>query len=227
MSWLINELAKGTNRRNSTPGMMAADKDAILRLALTQCRRDASGIFPSNTAPLPIASRPAGTSVSQLIADAVRQSDTNNTHVPKQQAYLAQRLPNRRHSIAIAPTPPPTPQQQQQQRPRSSSAPLHELTSSILRQRKVDFPTRLRAVLSAPEFAPIIAWMPHGYAWKILDISKFVAEIIPAFFDYSPMYPCNLNTFICMLELWGFSQITHGVDASAYYHEVRMDGCAR
>lgn len=32
------------------------------------------------------------------------------------------------------------------------------------------FPMKLHSILSSPEFQDIIAWLPHGRAWRILQV---------------------------------------------------------
>lgn len=88
---------------------------------------------------------------------------------------------------------------------------------SLPRTSAPDLPTRLHSILSNPDYEHIISWQPHGYAWKIKDLAAFVDRVIT---DYGH-YPVNLNTFMRLLKLWGFRQITKGTDAGAYYHEVR------
>lgn len=85
----------------------------------------------------------------------------------------------------------------------------------ISRKIILDFPARLRAVLSIPRYSAVIAWMPHGYAWKIHDIDRFVREILP-------LFNMDVEIFLQAIEKWGFRQINGGPDRSAYYHEVSL-----
>lgn len=76
-------------------------------------------------------------------------------------------------------------------------------------------PTKLSAMLSCKEFEHIISWMPHGRAWKIHNPHAFVEEVIPRFFDNT-----NYNSFIRLVNAWGFRRVMKGTDRNAYYHEV-------
>jgi len=44
------------------------------------------------------------------------------------------------------------------------------------------FPVKLYKILSNPKFSDIIAWLPHGRAWRILKPKTFEEEVIPVFF---------------------------------------------
>lgn len=76
-------------------------------------------------------------------------------------------------------------------------------------------PVKLDAMLSDPEFSHIISWMPHGRSWRILKPKTFVKEVLPKYFDY-----CNYNSFIRLVNAWGFRRFTSGPDRHSYYHEV-------
>ena len=77
-------------------------------------------------------------------------------------------------------------------------------------------PAKLNAMLSCKEFESIISWMPHGRAWKIHKPHAFVEQVIPRFFEYA-----NYNSFIRLVNAWGFRRLLKGPDRNAYYHEVR------
>jgi len=76
-------------------------------------------------------------------------------------------------------------------------------------------PIKLAAILNEPRFQQIICWMPHGRAWKVLNPTEFVNCLAPHYFQYP-----NYNSFIRLVNAWGFRRIKTGVDANAYYHEV-------
>jgi hypothetical protein len=42
-------------------------------------------------------------------------------------------------------------------------------------------PFKLNAMLTHPEFAHIISWMPHGRAWKVHNPYQFVDEVVPLY----------------------------------------------
>ena len=76
-------------------------------------------------------------------------------------------------------------------------------------------PIKLNAMLSDKELAHIISWMPHGRSWRILKPKQFVKEVLPKYFDY-----CNYNSFIRLVNAWGFRRFSSGPDRHSYYHEV-------
>jgi HSF-type DNA-binding len=45
--------------------------------------------------------------------------------------------------------------------------------------RSQRFPVKLYALLSQPQLAHIITWMPHGRSWKVLKPKEFEAHILP------------------------------------------------
>jgi hypothetical protein len=78
-------------------------------------------------------------------------------------------------------------------------------------------PIKLNAMLAEEELSHIIAWMPHGRSWRILKPKQFVKEVLPKYFDY-----CNYNSFIRLVNAWGFRRFSSGPDRHSYYHEVRL-----
>ena len=48
--------------------------------------------------------------------------------------------------------------------------------------KKLDsnFPAKLHAILSNPEYAHIISWMPHGRSWKIMDKELLLSAVCAA-----------------------------------------------
>jgi HSF-type DNA-binding len=46
------------------------------------------------------------------------------------------------------------------------------------------FPMKLHSILSHPEFLDIIAWLPHGRGWRILQMKAFEERAIPLYFRY-------------------------------------------
>jgi hypothetical protein len=86
-------------------------------------------------------------------------------------------------------------------------------TASPLRVHKL--PSKLNAMLSDPEFNSIISWMPHGRSWKVHNAHLFLEQVIPRFFEYT-----NYNSFIRLVNAWGFRRILKGPDRNSYYHEV-------
>lgn len=83
-------------------------------------------------------------------------------------------------------------------------------------------PAKLHAMLSTAEFQHIISWLPHGRSWKVHNPNAFVQHVIPKYFEYT-----NYNSFIRLVNAWGFRRITKGPDRNSYYHEVRASFCTR
>jgi hypothetical protein len=86
--------------------------------------------------------------------------------------------------------------------------------SSIKHQK---LPIKLDALLRDPELSQIIAWLPHGRAWRILKPKLFVKEVLTKYFDY-----CNYNSFVRLINAWGFRRLSSGPDRHAYFHEVSL-----
>lgn len=84
---------------------------------------------------------------------------------------------------------------------------------SAIRLQKL--PTKLSSILSNPEFSNIVTWMPHGRAWRILKPKLFISEVIPIYFEHS-----NYNSFIKLVNSWGFRRMASGIDRGSYYHEL-------
>ncbi|KAK1740863.1 heat shock factor family protein [Skeletonema marinoi] len=95
----------------------------------------------------------------------------------------------------------------------------------IQKHKKSDnnFPARLHAMLSNEQYSHIIAWMPHGRAWKVLDRRLLVEEAIPRYFKQNK-YP----SFARQLSGWGFKRLLKkGPDMGCYYHECFLRGYPR
>jgi hypothetical protein len=75
------------------------------------------------------------------------------------------------------------------------------------------FPAKLQAILSRPDNADIIAWMPHGRSWRVLKPREFEVKVIPLFFEHA-----KFSSFIRQANGWGFRRITQGRDRNSYYH---------
>lgn len=54
-------------------------------------------------------------------------------------------------------------------------------------------------------------------AWKILRSKEFTDQVLPIYFNHP-----NYNSFIRLVNAWGFRRVTTGLDANAYFHEVRI-----
>jgi len=45
--------------------------------------------------------------------------------------------------------------------------------------RVPNFPAKMHAILSRPDLADVVAWMPHGRAWRVLKPREFEIKVIP------------------------------------------------
>jgi len=90
-------------------------------------------------------------------------------------------------------------------------------SSEDIRLQKL--PRKLFSMLSDAKINHIISWMPHGRAWKIRKKKEFIEDVLPQYFEYT-----NYNSFVRLVNAWGFRRITSGLDANAYYHELFLRG---
>jgi hypothetical protein len=104
-------------------------------------------------------------------------------------------------------------------------APKAGTASSLLNQptsaKEPTFPVKLHLILSNPEFDDIIAWLPHGRSWRILQQKAFEERVIPLYFRHG-----RYSSFARQVNGWGFRRVTHGSDYNSYYHEVRLTLCS-
>jgi hypothetical protein len=98
----------------------------------------------------------------------------------------------------------------------------HLQASSLIAQsmsitsKEPTFPVKLHLILSNPEFEDIIAWLPHGRSWRILQQKAFEDRVIPLYFRHG-----RYSSFARQVNGWGFGRVTRGSDYNSYYHEVR------
>jgi hypothetical protein len=82
------------------------------------------------------------------------------------------------------------------------------------------FPAKMIDILSRPELAHIISWMPHGRSWKVHKPKEFQVNVIPTYFEHS-----KLSSFIRQANGWGFRRMAvKGRDQGSYYHEMFLRG---
>lgn len=99
-------------------------------------------------------------------------------------------------------------------------SPLATTNYRMLREiRRQVLPVKLNAILSNPEFSHIITWMPHGRAWRILSPHEFAEKVLPLYVEQP-----NYNSFIRLVNAWGFHRITSGSDTNAYFHKLFLRG---
>ena len=77
------------------------------------------------------------------------------------------------------------------------------------------FPVKLHMILSNPEYEDIIAWLPHGRSWRIVQQKAFEEHVLPHYFRHG-----RYSSFARQVNGWGFRRVTHGSDYNSYYHEV-------
>mmetsp|Transcript_17926 Transcript_17926/g.26530 ORF Transcript_17926/g.26530 Transcript_17926/m.26530 type:complete len:380 (+) Transcript_17926:16-1155(+) len=85
--------------------------------------------------------------------------------------------------------------------------------------RVPNFPAKMHAILSRPDLSDIVAWMPHGRAWRVLKPREFEVQVIPIYFEHS-----KFSSFVRQANGWGFRRITQGNDRNGYYHELFLRG---
>ncbi len=103
--------------------------------------------------------------------------------------------------------------------------PIEKVTISAIAKGGVatPFPYRLHAMLDTMDSQAakgktrgksIVGWQPHGRAFKVHDVKKFVDTIMPHFFQHT-----KYASFQRQLNLYGFMRLTVGPDKGAVYHE--------
>lgn len=100
----------------------------------------------------------------------------------------------------------------------------HPVTISTIAKGGVatPFPYRLHIMLDTMDTEAakgntrgksIVGWQPHGRAFKVHDVKKFVDTIMPHFFKHT-----KYASFQRQLNLYGFMRLTVGPDKGACYH---------
>jgi len=82
------------------------------------------------------------------------------------------------------------------------------------------FPFILHDILSDPESQNIIAWMPHGRSWKVMDKEKLAMVICPTYFSHS-----KFEHFTRSVNGWGFKPYKKdGPDCRSFCHQYFLRG---
>eukprot|EP00977_Amphora_coffeiformis_P028375 scaffold34940_cov246-Amphora_coffeaeformis.AAC.3 len=76
----------------------------------------------------------------------------------------------------------------------------------------IHFPTELYRLLEEDD-SKVIQWLPHGRAWRIVRWDALRKQILPRCFGGT-----SVDGFLAQLADWGFTEITDGPDAGAYYN---------
>jgi HSF-type DNA-binding len=61
----------------------------------------------------------------------------------------------------------------------------------------------------------VVSFCPHGRAFKVHDMDRFVAEVLPKHFKLN-----KWTSFRRQLNLYGFLRVRAGPDSTAYYHAL-------
>ena len=93
-------------------------------------------------------------------------------------------------------------------KPKAKKHPPSEIGSS--------FPMKMHHILSSDEYGNAIVWLPHGRAWKVVNMNKLERDVLPVFFNHG-----RRESFRRQVDTWNFKRIVMGPDVGAYYHEVR------
>ena len=83
-----------------------------------------------------------------------------------------------------------------------------------------NFPAKLHHILSQPDLAHIVTWLPHGRSWRLVDRQAFLTQVMPNYFSHS-----NYASFARQVNGWGFKRMSRkGMDYGSYYHELFLRG---
>ena len=93
----------------------------------------------------------------------------------------------------------------------SKHTPERSLPSQVV---VIHFPTELYRLLEEDD-TKVIQWLSHGRAWRIVRWDALRKQILPRSFGAT-----SVDGFLAQLADWGFSEITDGPDAGAYYNPV-------
>jgi HSF-type DNA-binding len=92
--------------------------------------------------------------------------------------------------------------------------------------RVPNFPAKMHSILSRPELAEIVCWMPHGRSWRVLKPREFEIRVIPTYFEHAKvrnawnrLFPLFLVNSHCLLLLLVLELHSTGqwVGISPYY----------
>ena len=72
----------------------------------------------------------------------------------------------------------------------------------LLSHKKNTFAEQLMAILDNETYANVLAWMPDGKAFTIVDPKTFTKEHMPRLFNIR-----NMSSFVRKLSRWGFSRV--------------------
>ena len=81
--------------------------------------------------------------------------------------------------------------------------------------RVPNFPATMYAILCDPALKDVIAWMPHGRSWRILNPRELEIRVLPKYFEHN-----KFSSFIRQTNGWGFRRLTKGPDRHSYYNDI-------
>jgi HSF-type DNA-binding len=90
------------------------------------------------------------------------------------------------------------------------------------RRRQVSFPLKLQRILDQLERDgqdDVMSWLPHGRAFIVHDVERFVEEILPLHFNQT-----KYSSFQRQCHMYHMLRITNGADKGAYYHHQFQRG---
>ncbi|KAL3822498.1 hypothetical protein ACHAXA_002516 [Cyclostephanos tholiformis] len=83
-----------------------------------------------------------------------------------------------------------------------------------------NFPAKLHAIVSNPNYQHIVCWQAHGRSWKIVDKHLLSTVICPKHFAHA-----KFESFNRSVNGWGFKRLLNpGPDCKSYYHECFLRG---
>lgn len=84
------------------------------------------------------------------------------------------------------------------------------------------FPAKLHAILLRPDLRDVVAWLPHGRSWKVLNSKEFEKRVLSVYFEFTK-HPHS--SFFRQAKLWGFQRMKReGPDRDSYYHPRFLRG---
>ncbi|KAL7533838.1 hypothetical protein ACHAXR_005474 [Thalassiosira sp. AJA248-18] len=83
-------------------------------------------------------------------------------------------------------------------------------------KRAKTFPEVLLDIVSNPDYAPMVSWLPNGKSFAIHDPCRFSAEILPKYFRR-----VIFRSFVRKLNRWGFRSVKRSVSGfeSTFEHK--------
>lgn len=157
-------------------------------------------VCPTSVSVPVVAVAPVGLSVSdQEEGDWQQHSDTGHHSLPS----LNSEAHHQEQGAKKEPT------------PISGSSPGRQGYKVAVSQQH-SFPLRLQRMLDKLEAdgnATVVSWLPHGRGFMVHDADRFVAELMPIYFNQT-----KYSSFQRQLHMYNFSRITTGRDKGAYWN---------